>query len=172
MVLCKHYFAYLTLKFDFKKLLTLLIGRFLIEVTLSNKMSAFSRNLNHHLNFTEKNEKFQIFLVIIFWNFTIFQQRSNSPQAKGNPISSLANLVYELPHELPNNLSLMIFGNQEISNLRLCAQYPFKNLDFANSSWKTRKNRYQTFLFFIFIRLLDFFPNILSEIVAIFKFVA
>ena len=29
-------------------------------------------------------------------------------------VSSVANLVYELPHELPNNLRLMILGNKEI----------------------------------------------------------
>ena len=36
-------------------------------------------------------------LVIIYWNFTIFQYRSDSPQVKGNFISSIANLVFELP---------------------------------------------------------------------------
>ena len=45
-------------------------------------------------------------LVIIFWNFTIFQYRSDSPQAKRNLISSMANLVYDFPHELPNDLRL------------------------------------------------------------------
>ena len=29
-------------------------------------------------------------------------------------ISSIANLVYELPHELPNNLRLRTLGNKEI----------------------------------------------------------
>ena len=29
-------------------------------------------------------------------------------------ISSIANLVYELPHELPNHLTLRILGNKEI----------------------------------------------------------
>ena len=43
-------------------------------------------------------------LVIIFWNFAIFQYRSDSPQVKRNLITSIANLVYELPHELPNYL--------------------------------------------------------------------
>ena len=45
-------------------------------------------------------------LVIIFWNFTVFQDRSDSPQGKQNLISSIANVVYELPHELSNNLRL------------------------------------------------------------------
>ena len=44
------------------------------------------------------------FLIIIFWNFTIFWYRSNSPQVKRNLISSIGNLVYELPHELLNDL--------------------------------------------------------------------
>ena len=39
---------------------------------------------------------------------------SDSPQVKVNLISSLANLAFELPHELPNNLKLRILENQEI----------------------------------------------------------
>ena len=45
-------------------------------------------------------------LVIIFLNFTIFQYRTDSPQVKGNLISSIANLVYELPRELQNDVRL------------------------------------------------------------------
>ena len=52
-------------------------------------------------------------LVIIFWNFTIFQYSSHSPQSKPNSISSIAKLVYELPPELPNDLRLRILGNQK-----------------------------------------------------------
>ena len=33
---------------------------------------------------------------------------------KRNLISSITNLVYELPHESPNDLKLTILGNQEI----------------------------------------------------------
>ena len=54
----------------------------------------------------KRNENFQTMLVIIFQNFKIFQYRSDSPQVKGAFISSIANLVYELPHELPNDLRL------------------------------------------------------------------
>ena len=50
-------------------------------------------------------------LVIIFWNVTIFEYRSNSSQIKWNLISSIANLVYELLHELPNDLRLGILWN-------------------------------------------------------------
>ena len=35
----------------------------------------------------------------------------NSRQVKRNLISSIANLVRELPHELPNDLRLRILGN-------------------------------------------------------------
>ena len=55
-----------------------------------------------------------IILVIIFWNFTTFWYRSNSPQLKRKLISSIANLVYELP----NDLRPRILGNiRKISNL-------------------------------------------------------
>ena len=61
---------------------------------------------------TEQEEKWgTTILLIIFWNFTIFQYRSGSPQVKRNLISSIAHLVYELPYELPNNLGLRILGN-------------------------------------------------------------
>ena len=48
-------------------------------------------------------------LVIIFWNF-LFWYRSDLPQVKRNFISSTANLVYELPQELPNDLRFGILG--------------------------------------------------------------
>ena len=50
-------------------------------------------------------------LVIIFWNFRLCWHRFDSPQVKRNLISSMANLVYELSHTLPNDLRLRILGN-------------------------------------------------------------
>ena len=50
-------------------------------------------------------------LVIIFWNFRLCWHRFDSPQVKRNLISSIANLVYELFHELPNDLRLRFLGN-------------------------------------------------------------
>ena len=65
----------------------------------------------------------------------------------------IENLVYELPHELLNDLRLRILGNKEILEksqiwveLYPSAQSPFQKLNFDNSSHKTRKSRYQTFL--------------------------
>ena len=150
----------------------MVIGSFLIKVTFLSQMSTSSRNLNHHWKCREQKENFQIILVIIFCNFTIFQYRSDSPQVKGNLVSSIANLVCELPHELPNDLRFRMSENQEILEksqiwvgTQPSAQSPFKNLDFANTSQKTRKNRYQTFHFLhSFSGLLYFVPNILFGI--------
>ena len=48
-------------------------------------------------------------LVITFWNLQCF-----STDRKQNVISSISNLVYELPHELWIDVRLRILGNQEI----------------------------------------------------------
>ena len=44
----------------------------------------------------------------IFWEILILYQIFFSPQVKR---SVIINGIYELPHELPNNLSLMILEN-------------------------------------------------------------
>ena len=48
-------------------------------------------------------------------------------------ISSIANLVYELPHELPNDLRLRILGNEEMLGksqiwVEPISQSPFQKL--------------------------------------------
>ena len=69
-------------------------------------------------------------------------------------ISSIANLVCKLSHELPNDLRLRILENKEILGksqiwfeTHPCPLSPFQKLNFGGSSQKTRKSRYQTFLF-------------------------
>ena len=47
----------------------------------------------------------------MFWHFLIVSLRFESPQGKRYLISSITNLVDEFPHELPNDLRLMISGN-------------------------------------------------------------
>ena len=44
-------------------------------------------------------------MVIIFWNFTIFQFMSDSPQVKQSLISSITNLIYELPYKLVEDVN-------------------------------------------------------------------
>ena len=45
---------------------------------------------------------------IIFWDFLIVEQILFSPQVKRSGIISNKHGIYELPHELPNNLKLSI----------------------------------------------------------------
>ena len=46
---------------------------YLIELTFLSQISTISKNWNHHWNNTEQKENFQIILIIVFWNFTVFQ---------------------------------------------------------------------------------------------------
>ena len=54
-------------------------------------------------------------IVIIFWDFLIFDQIFLSPQVKRSVIISNKHGIYELPHELSNNWRLRVLGNYEIS---------------------------------------------------------
>ena len=54
-------------------------------------------------------------IFLIFRDFLIFYQFFLSLQVKWCPIIIYAHGIYELPHELENNLSLRILGNEEIS---------------------------------------------------------
>ena len=64
------------------------------------------------------SQEISTILIIIIWNFTIFQCRCSLPQVKGNLISIIANLVFELSHDFPSDLRLGILGNiRKISNL-------------------------------------------------------
>ena len=57
-------------------------------------------------------------LVIIFWNFSLFQCSSDSPQIKQNLISNMTNFIDELPREFPNDWRLRKLGNiRKVSNL-------------------------------------------------------
>ena len=58
-----------------------------------------------------KKKKIYENFFIIFWKFTMFQYRSDSPQIKQNLISSIANFAYVLTQELPDNLRLSTFVN-------------------------------------------------------------
>ena len=87
-------------------------------------------------------------------------------------IFSIANLVYELPKELPNDLSLNL-GHKEILGksqiwveTEPSAHSSFQKLNFGSSSQKTLKTRYQTFLVLSsFTGFLYFVPNTSPRIV-------
>ena len=74
--------------------------------------------------------------------------------SKTKRVSSISNLVYDLPHQLPNDVRLRILGNKEILGksqiwveTKSSIKSPFQILNFGNSNQKTRKSRYQTFFF-------------------------
>ena len=48
---------------------------------------------------------------IRFWDFLIVYQIFFSPQVKRSVIISNKHAIYELPHELPNNVGLRILEN-------------------------------------------------------------
>ena len=83
------------------------------------------------------------------------------------------NHSYELPDHVPNDLRLRILGNKKMlgkSHIWVqtlpSAQSPFQKLNIGNSSQKTRKSRYQTFLTLCnFTGILRFVPSVLSRIV-------
>ena len=53
-------------------------------------------------------------IFIIFWDSLMFYQIFLSPQAKRCAFTSYKHVIYELPHELRNDLRLEILGNEEI----------------------------------------------------------
>ena len=87
--------------------------------------------------------------MVLFNNLV---QLSELPQVKRYLISSITNLVHELPYEFPNDLRLKILGNYEL--LEKCqmrgetqpsTQFSFHKLNIDNSCKKTRKIRYYIF---------------------------
>ena len=112
-------------------------------------------------------------LPIIFWNFTMFQYKLEQPQVKRNVITSKGNLVYELPHELPNGLRLRILGNVELLGrsqiwlqIQPSNQSPLQKFNFGISIQRACKSKYQTFLVLSsFTGFLNFVSNILPKIV-------
>ena len=78
----------------------------------------------------------------------MFYQIFFSPQVKRWAIISYKYGIYELFHDLPNDLRLRILGNEEISGNCLnpiewwpSAQSPRQNESLANTSIKLPKNR-------------------------------
>ena len=134
---------------NFENLLTLVIGSFSIELTFLSQIGTFSINLNHQWKCREQNENFQTVLVIIYQNFTVFQYRSDSRQVERILISSTVNLVYELPHELPNNLTLQKIMKYQ-KNISLSSRN--QTLEIAVKT----HTKFDTKLFFSCPVLLDF----------------
>ena len=91
-------------------------------------------------------------MVVIFWDFLIFDQIFLSPQVKRTASISNKHAIYELPHKLPNDLRLGIVGNYDISGksqnfieLYPSAQSSSKNESFLNTSKSTWKIEIELF---------------------------
>ena len=88
------------------------IRKLLVEACLSNRPFFLSknieilRNLNHDQICKGEKVKLQTITDIKLWNAWRFWYRFHSPQVKWYLISSTRNIVFELPHELPNHLRL------------------------------------------------------------------
>lgn len=54
---------------------------------------------------------------MIYWNFATFKKSYNSPLVKRWLVSSIKNIVNELPHELPNDVRLPWGQSQLLSIL-------------------------------------------------------
>ena len=76
-------------------------------------------------------------IFIIFWDFLIFYQISLSPQVKRCVIITYKHGIYELPHELPNDLRLRILKNCKIWGKRLIfvEWYPSVQSSFQNENF-------------------------------------
>ena len=89
-------------------------------------------------------------LVIIFWQFTVFQSRFDFLQVKRSLISSIIDFNFELPHKFSKGLkTLWILGQYKISRksknrlgIRPYTQPPLQKRIFRDSNKKIRKSRY------------------------------
>ena len=101
-------------KLDFTKLSTLSISCFLEELVFLRQSWYFFLKFESSLEEERAKENLQTIFVIIFWHILITSLRSESLQVKRCLISSIRNLLHDLPHDLLNDLRLSILRNQEI----------------------------------------------------------
>ena len=98
--------------------------------------------------------------VIIFQDFLMFQQIFLSPQVKRIMIISTKHVIYELPHELPNDLRIWILGKNKIlrrsrifTQLQPSAQSSSQNETFVNANKKLLKYLNKIFLVLRYFKL-------------------
>ena len=135
-------------------------------------MSIFSRNSSHRRMCGEQKETFQTISVIIFWKVNMFKYKKDQAEIKRNVISSKANLVYELAHQLLNDLRLSMLGNKETfgkseiwMETQDSALSVLHKLNFSTTNQKRCKSTYQTFLVLCsFSGFANFVSNFLTRI--------
>ena len=108
---------------------------------------------------------FETTMDIIFWDFLILYQTLFSPQVRSSVIISNKHGIYELPHELRNDLRLSKLGNIKISKLHKIIAWCSVNTSkkfLKNKNWTLPVGRY-------FTEKLRFAWNILARIVDMLK---
>ena len=99
-------------RFDFNKLSILLISCFLKELTFSSQNGYFFQIVESSLAVWRVKEKFSDNPVLNIWAiFKNLVQVQIATSKTTLDIYSITNLVYKLPHELPNDFRLSILGN-------------------------------------------------------------
>ena len=101
-------------RIDSRKLSPSLIGSFLTEQTFLKQMSIFFRNSNLCWKCRDQKKKISDNLVHNILELYNVLRQTRLTTSKTKRVSSIANLVHVLHHELPNELRLRILGNQEI----------------------------------------------------------
>ena len=127
------------------------IDSFFIEVTFLSQMSTFSRMMNHHWK-CWKQRKFSGNLGQNIFELYYVLVQVRVATSNRDLIYSITNLVFDFPHELPNNLRLRILGNYKIlafgksqiwEDKYFIAQSCSQKLNFGDSSQKTWKRRHK-----------------------------
>ena len=96
-------------------------------------------------------------MFITFWYFLVCDQILISPQVKQSVIIRNKLDIYELPHQLSNNLRLTILWNSEMSEkspnfieLLPIVQPSYQNENFFNTSKKRKKEKFNFSRSFLF----------------------
>ena len=114
MILCKQCVSFLVqVKHRLQKAFVFTYCQLFYRMNFFERNENLFQKVQSSLKCREEKENFHTILLIIFWNFTTFQQRPSHLQVNQNVVSSTVNLVYEMSHELSNDIRLRI---QEIRN--------------------------------------------------------
>ena len=94
------------------------LSKFLVSKATCFFLGMFKFSLCCSVTGQEQNLSSKIFIFhkttirfLIFWDFWMFYQIFLSPQVKRWAIITYKHGIYELPHELPNDLRLRNLGN-------------------------------------------------------------
>ena len=106
---------YLLLSLQYFRKQMILINYVRLIIDFKFGKAFFIQRKKHHFDTIVK----ATIIFKIFWDFLMLYQIILLPQVKRCAIITYKHDIYELPHELLNDLKLRILGNQKISGKRL-----------------------------------------------------